>query len=50
VECRLAGLARDGIGQGRREEGEDDGTDAQKIKIAGAWMKKGLKLNLPKVK
>jgi hypothetical protein len=42
--------ASDETGQGRREQGEDDGTDVQKTKIAGAWVKKRLKLNLPKVK
>jgi hypothetical protein len=43
-------FAGDRIGRGRREEGEYDGSDVQTIKTAGAWVKKGLKLNLPKVK
>jgi hypothetical protein len=42
--------AGNGTWQGRREEGEDDGTYVQETKIAGAWMKKELKLILPKVK
>jgi hypothetical protein len=42
--------ASNGTGQGRREEGEDDGTDVQKTKTTGVWVKKGLKLNLRKVK
>jgi hypothetical protein len=39
-----------GQGRGRREEGEGDGTYAQEAKIGGAWVKKELKLILPKVK
>jgi hypothetical protein len=39
-----------GQGSGRREEGEDDGTDAREVKTAGVWVKKKLKLILPKVK
>jgi hypothetical protein len=39
-----------GYGSGRREEGEDDGTYVQEAKIVGAWVKKELKLILPKVK
>jgi hypothetical protein len=34
----------------RREQGEDDGTSMQETKTAGAWVKKELKLILPKVK
>jgi hypothetical protein len=43
-------LASDGTGQGRREEGEDDGTYMQETKISGALVKKELKLILPKAK
>jgi hypothetical protein len=37
---QLACRQRDRAGE-EREKGEDDGTDVQKIKIAGAWVKKG---------
>jgi hypothetical protein len=47
---RPAGLPATGQGSGRREEGEDDGTYAQETKTAGAWVKKELKLILPRVK
>jgi hypothetical protein len=39
-----------GQGRGRREEGEDDGTYVRETETAGAWVKKELKLILPKVK
>jgi hypothetical protein len=39
-----------GHGSWRREEGEDDGTYVQESKTVGAWVKKELKLILPKVK
>jgi hypothetical protein len=39
-----------GQGSGRREEGEGGGTYAREAKTTGAWVKKELKLILPKVK
>jgi hypothetical protein len=47
---RPAGLPAMGQGSRRREEGEHDGTYARQAKIEGAWVKKELKLILPKVK
>jgi hypothetical protein len=45
-----AGLPAMGQAIRRREEGEDDGIDAQKTKTAGTWVKKKLKVILPSVK
>jgi hypothetical protein len=42
--------AGDGTGQGRRVEGEDDGTYVYETKTAGAWVKNKLKLIFPSVK
>jgi hypothetical protein len=39
-----------GQGSGRREEGEGDGTYAREAQTARVWVKKELKLILPKVK